>query len=183
MTATYIYFVRPVGQRGPTKIGCTVLPERRLRELAEWSPSPLEIVATIPGDLRTESSFHTLFRDHHSHHEWFLEAPEICTAVDAIRRGWFDITSLPKGRRLASRTGKPSWPDAKRDIASLSHRFWHAETRAGRAPAEIQGAFDRLYRPVFTSHLTEARRDGDRETVEAWITQHPPASRTRKAAA
>src|SRR3546814_12747101 len=38
-----VYFIRPIGQAGPVKIGCSVGPNKRRPELETWSPVPLEI--------------------------------------------------------------------------------------------------------------------------------------------
>src|SRR3546814_4084305 len=44
-----VYFIRPIGQAGPVKIGCSVGPNKRRHELETWSPVPLEIVDEIDG--------------------------------------------------------------------------------------------------------------------------------------
>lgn len=178
MKATYVYFIRPVGLHGPTKIGCSNSPERRVVELAQWSPLPLEIVATIPGDGSLECAFHTLFREHHSHHEWFRESPDICAAIDAIQRGWFDVRSLPKGRKLPTRADAPRWPEHKRIIHSLKRRLDFAEERSGaRLPQEVRAAITRVHGSVFTNWPCEAERSGDREICEAFIHLWPRAKR------
>lgn len=45
----YVYFLRPAGQDGPVKIGCSTAPQSRLEQYMSWAPFPLEIVATVPG--------------------------------------------------------------------------------------------------------------------------------------
>src|SRR3546814_5437585 len=66
-----VYFIRPIGQAGPVKIGCSVGPNKRRHELETWSPVPLEIVAEIDGGFDIERRFHAKFQDTHERREWF----------------------------------------------------------------------------------------------------------------
>lgn len=52
--ASFVYFVKPVGQDGPVKIGFSETPIDRLSTLMTWSPIPLEIAIAIPGDRELE---------------------------------------------------------------------------------------------------------------------------------
>src|SRR3546814_12248774 len=53
-----VYFIRPIGQAGPVKIGCSVGPNKRRHELEKWTPVPLEIVAEIDGGFDIERRYH-----------------------------------------------------------------------------------------------------------------------------
>lgn len=105
----FIYFIRPVGMDGPVKIGCSTLPERRLMEYHAVSPFPLEIVATLKGNIILERRFQQRFAHLRTHHEWFRTDPELTAAIQAIQAGSFDIESLPEGfqrhRRRFDRQG------------------------------------------------------------------------------
>lgn len=90
-----VYFLRPIRAEGPVKIGYSSRPRDRLATYAAWSPIPLEIAATTPGDVELEGRFHALFRARHSHLEWFHAAPEITRAIEEIRAGTFDFSILP----------------------------------------------------------------------------------------
>jgi len=83
----HIYFMRPIGQDGPIKIGSSRAPERRLATYMEWSPYPLEIVVSMPGDMRTEWAIHRCFADAHSHDEWFRPIPRLLAAVERLIEG------------------------------------------------------------------------------------------------
>lgn len=107
----YVYFIRPIGLAGPVKIGCSKDPPHRLRAYQYWSPLPLEIVALVQDAGELEPRFHALFREHHSHHEWFHAAPEITATIEAIAAGTFDFVSLPPARALPGRDG---WSLARR---------------------------------------------------------------------
>lgn len=51
-----IYFMRPVGQLGPIKIGCSKTPDLRLDTMARWSPQLLEIICTTSGTMADEAA-------------------------------------------------------------------------------------------------------------------------------
>ncbi len=83
-----IYFMRPIGQRGPIKIGCSGLPLERLRILTLWSPLPLEVIAVCDGQHHgVERRLHMMFRAAHSHGEWFHPLPELETFVARVAAG------------------------------------------------------------------------------------------------
>lgn len=100
MREARVYFLRPIGAEGPVKIGHSYWPNDRLRTYQHWSPLPLEIAATILGPQALERRFHARFYHLHSHHEWFFADPSLTEAIDAIRAGTFDVSSLPRGRNL-----------------------------------------------------------------------------------
>lgn len=102
-----IYFLRPVGQEGPIKIGASRFPDDRVLAYAKWSPIQLEIAARIKASFKVEKQFHALFRDQLSHHEWFHVSPEMTAVIDAINAGTFDLESLPRGINLYQSTTFP----------------------------------------------------------------------------
>src|SRR3546814_2554543 len=80
-----VYFIRPIGQAGPVKIGCSVGPNKRRHELETWSPVPLAIVAEIDGGFDIERRFHAKFQDNHERREWFNWSPGLDDTITAIR--------------------------------------------------------------------------------------------------
>lgn len=82
-----VYFLRPVGMKGPIKIGYSDQPKRRLKEMMMWSPIPLELFAVVPGDRGLEGSLHRAFRDAKSHWEWFRPIPELIEAINRMKAG------------------------------------------------------------------------------------------------
>ena len=82
-----VYFIRPVGQLGPIKIGCSYSPKDRLRAYSEWSPIPLELILTVPGSMKLERNLHECFADHHSHREWFFASPRLLAAIASMQAG------------------------------------------------------------------------------------------------
>lgn len=93
-TRRYVYFLRAIGL-GLVKIGSSVRPDRRLSDYSLWSPVPLALIAMIEGDHRLEARFHTLFKNDHSHAEWFRDSARMEAVIAAIRAGDFDIAALP----------------------------------------------------------------------------------------
>lgn len=99
-----VYFIKPVGLEGPIKIGCSRWPEHRLADLAKWSPIPLEIMASGPGEHVLERFIHRMFKDVRSHKEWFHSTPALLARIDLVRAGKsvataFDaVPHTPKGR-------------------------------------------------------------------------------------
>jgi ribosomal protein S30 len=97
MSERVVYFIRPVGQVGPIKIGFSVAPDVRLIRMAAGSPLPLEIVATIPGSASLERAFHETFAYAHSHFEWFHPVDDLLRGIHALQQGVtledaFDLT-------------------------------------------------------------------------------------------
>ena len=84
---TFIYFIKPVGQDGPVKIGCTRFVDDRLNHLMHWSPVPLEVSAIAPGDFRLERFIHNRFVAQSLHKEWFSPSPALMAAIARVKDG------------------------------------------------------------------------------------------------
>ena len=82
-----VYFMRPVGQLGPVKIGHSKHPYNRVSHFMTYSPVPLEIVVEIDGTRELEWNLHDCFFDIHSHREWFFESPRITELIEKLRSG------------------------------------------------------------------------------------------------
>lgn len=71
-----IYFVQG-GQERLIKIGRAQMtafsPDmtRRLKQIQSSSPDRVYLIATVEGDHKTENQLHHMFRQYHSHGEWF----------------------------------------------------------------------------------------------------------------
>ena len=77
----FAYFVG--GDAGAIKIGRSVNPETRLKELQAGSPIPLRILALRPGKDR-ERLYHQLFAAHRLHGEWFAPYPDILAEIERL---------------------------------------------------------------------------------------------------
>lgn len=84
---TFLYFVKPVGQAGPIKIGHSVNPARRVRELACEVGRKLQLVAQCPARRIDESYMHWRHRHHHLCGEWFEPTPRIMADAERAAHG------------------------------------------------------------------------------------------------
>lgn len=120
---SFVYFLRPIGQAGPIKIGHSMVPWERLRSYLNWSPIPLELVAMTPGGDELEHRLHAAFTHLHSHGEWFKAGPELTSVIETVLTGQFDATGLPAARRLHKRSPRSresiESSQAKRDVGML----------------------------------------------------------------
>lgn len=80
----HVYFFKPIGFDGPIKIGCSESPMRRMDVHVYWSPWPLELIGSVPGDFDDERFLHGCFFSSHMHHEWFHSSPNLRRAIDEI---------------------------------------------------------------------------------------------------
>jgi hypothetical protein len=71
----YCYFIG--GEAGPIKIGYSVCPKDRLRQIQYHSPQRLSILAIRNGGLKREAAYHEQFAAYRLHGEWFERCPEI----------------------------------------------------------------------------------------------------------
>ena len=80
----HVYFLRPVGQKSPIKIGCSKMPLARLRMIEVWSPVLLEIIAFVPGEHKDESALHQMFSGEFLHGEWFRHSDKLQEIIDFV---------------------------------------------------------------------------------------------------
>lgn len=141
----FVYFLRPIGQDGPVKIGSSVAPEVRLATYMHWSPLPLEIAATLQVAKRSvEGRFHSAFRHLHTHHEWFRADPALTAAIDAIRAGTFDISGLPPTMQLYQSRDE-YWTPERREARGLTFTVNRLARAANVAsPPDVERALGRL---------------------------------------
>lgn len=128
---TLVYFIRPVGQLGPIKIGSSNSPVDRLATLAAWAPMPLEIIAAVPGTMKDEFWLHDCFADRHSHREWFNPDLKMLEAIEAVRAsGSLDaIRDLKPVGNIRANRPKRLWTDDQRRRVSYNHRVERARKR------------------------------------------------------
>lgn len=149
MSDYFIYFLRPIGQVGPIKIGCSSHPKNRLEGLMSWAPIPLEIIATIPGDFDLEKNIHECFAEDFSHHEWFHASDRVADFVGKVAAG----VPVEEAVDLSKRTKIPNGKhDPKVKLrTSYSHKFSWASRKVNKAkrdayyspPEDVQGILDR----------------------------------------
>jgi hypothetical protein len=131
-----VYFIRPVGQRGPIKIGCSVRPATRLRDIEIWSPVLLEIIATAPGGHPHELALHDKFAADHLHGEWFAASTDLERVIDYVKRtGALPPLSIARGgdaerKRVDGGVRKPRRGNATQEKIRLTKMVQEAEKHA-----------------------------------------------------
>lgn len=79
----FVYFVQAV-EGGPIKIGWSVDPDKRLKELQGGNPKELKLIGIEAGDMQHERELHGRFRDHRMFGEWFMPEPVILEYIATI---------------------------------------------------------------------------------------------------
>lgn len=139
-----VYFLRPVGQLGPIKIGCSKLPPLRLETLTTWSPVRLELICSVPGTHKDERTLHGMFAQHHVHGEWFGASKELLALIAHCEaHGQLpelpEVLQFPKVRhvghkgRAAGRREPGELPPHKMEIA----RLMRGQLESGMAARDI----------------------------------------------
>jgi hypothetical protein len=115
-----VYFIRRADGEGPVKIGYSWSPPERLKTLMTWAPYPLEVVATIEGGHLLERRFHNLFRDDHSHREWFRPSARLDAVIAEVAAGVFDIETLPPPKMVGSLV-RTCWSEETKLAVRVAH--------------------------------------------------------------
>jgi len=91
----YIYFIQ--GQLGGAiKIGYSVNPQRRLKELQTGYPDTLRILVMIPGNEYTEKIFYRQFEGSRLNGEWFRPDDCVMDKINELKRK-HNYTSVKEG--------------------------------------------------------------------------------------
>jgi len=77
-----IYFIS--NGLGQVKIGYSLNPSRRLKDLQTASPNQLELLAILPGDQVTETEYHSKYADCNIGGEWFEFSFDLQIEIEAI---------------------------------------------------------------------------------------------------
>lgn len=75
-----VYFVRS-GNNGPIKIGCSLAPAVRLRELQREHDQPLHYIGSITGGFDVERALHRRFADLRISGEWFSPGADLIAFI------------------------------------------------------------------------------------------------------
>ncbi len=85
-----IYFIR-MGSNGPIKIGFSVEPKRRLRQLQTASPTRLLLLAVVPGELTDELAIHRRLRRYRGEGEWFENGAEVLSLLAELEDVEYEV--------------------------------------------------------------------------------------------
>lgn len=163
-----VYFLRPVGQDGPVKIGSSIFPWSRLKTFASWSPVALELVAMIPGDQKLERRFHARFMHLHSHGEWFHAARDLTETLTALAAGEFDTNSLPEPKRIGA---GPYLSNEVRNSLGASTRLWRMRKAGYPIPHSVYEAAEGRHQ------CDPATLAAKRAIVASFVAEHYERSR------
>lgn len=166
----FVYFVRRADGEGPVKIGCSRSPVDRMGTLMSWSPYPLAILATLPGDETLERRFHNRFRDQHCHREWFRHCDELQAVIDAIAAGTFDVATLPEARGLPSPVRKP-WTEEQKLGVRAKRALERARRDGVAVPNELFLAINRWGAGEYSGYYDPANRHSpeDRKLIVRFL--------------
>lgn len=78
-----IYFIG--NERGQIKIGYSVRPFDRLKNLQTSSPDKLKILALMPGDKDKERALHLKYAEYHIQGEWFGANKELTLEINVLK--------------------------------------------------------------------------------------------------
>lgn len=77
-----LYFIGSAG--GPIKIGISVDPAKRVRQLQTGYPYELKVFATVRGGCLLEPEYHARFAAHRLQGEWFNPHPEVLAEIERL---------------------------------------------------------------------------------------------------
>lgn len=81
-----VYFLRRKDGIGPIKIGCSVTPEWRCRQISSDMKASLEILTTAPGGFREEGRLHRQLASDRLNGEWFAPSEAVLAVVHSVAR-------------------------------------------------------------------------------------------------
>ena len=79
----YVYFIEAVGL-SRIKIGLSVNPEDRVKQLSTGSPTELKLIAKVPGDANKEKELHKKFEHLLFDKEWFHFTKELQEYINKL---------------------------------------------------------------------------------------------------
>lgn len=84
---TWVYFVFATPD-GPVKIGASIDPVRRLKELRRYASPAACLLGVVPGGYAQEHALHQRFQHLHAYGEWFNAAPELSDYIRENAHEW-----------------------------------------------------------------------------------------------
>ena len=157
-----VYFIKPVGGRGPIKIGVSQTPQTRLVTMNACSPVQLELITTIEGGETLERRFHAAFADQHIRNEWFSWSEELACVIALIKADLFDVECLPAPVSLIA---KRVMPRAAIEAGRMVRILNGLAKKGVKIPEDVAAATSTYGLPP---HVVAARR----KTVADFVALH-----------
>lgn len=145
----HVYFMKPVDEHGPIKIGCSSEPVKRLRALEIVSPVLLEVICSAPGSHGHENWLHHRFSKDRRHGEWFEWSQDLQIIIDHVANtGNLPPMEIPKTskqlkERVAFKIGR--MPRRNPKVTPIKFKITAAVHKAERRVYGFGG--DKLFRP------------------------------------
>ena len=83
----YVYFIEAVGMNR-VRVGWTANPKRRPNELVRFSPSPLNLMALLPGGRSDELHLQLVLTEWRLHDDWFTLNSATREYIQMLQRRW-----------------------------------------------------------------------------------------------
>lgn len=93
----YVYFIQGLCG-GAIKVGYSVNPEKRLKELQTGYPDTLTILLMIPGDEKIERHLHREFEASRLQGEWFRPDDLVIKRIKELKALYSEAVTAAKGR-------------------------------------------------------------------------------------
>lgn len=165
-----VYFIKPVGQDGPIKIGHSRHPEGRLATYLQWSPVELELVATIKGAGEPlERRIHYYLREDRLHHEWFRPSDRVMFLLWDAETGIFNPDRLPPLSECKQLKGAAFHDDHRKFAVAMRMRANGLNVLENGSPEAVR-AYHQLSKPDWTPSAARVLFD--------WVEARKPSPRS-----
>jgi hypothetical protein len=115
----FVYVIE--ARLGVIKIGIGADPDRRLATVRTHSPSPVRLLAVLPGTHADERELHELFSTYRSHNEWFRVEGPVCKFVEMVRG--FGLDGIEPWDAVCSERSE-RYKAARQSAADKTRRRW-----------------------------------------------------------
>lgn len=136
--ARKVYFIRPIGLKGPIRIGGSHHPAELLKNVARWSPLPLEIVATAAGNHAARVC--AMFSEQHMHGGWFKPNAGMERMISRLAAGspLGDIIDLKSKFVPFARSRVRYTADYRRRVSYVHRLRWFSKKTGRRIPNDVR---------------------------------------------
>jgi hypothetical protein len=170
-----VYFLR---HNDLVKIGFSDDISRRLGNLRNMSPVPLELVGWMPGGKDVEAHLHSIFRSTRDSGEWFGITPELQTVMDLLL-----LRDLPvAAKEIAPRVyaaGQVEWARLGIALRAEAISRWPTDTHKRRKElitADL-GWGSRRVRQLYDQNGHGRLLTHETTALDAWLAE-PPTTNT-----
>lgn len=119
----FVYFIQKSNIEGPVKIGYSVNPESRLKQLQTSHDENLYLLKSIPGNSSLEKQYHGKYQESRINGEWFKSTEELMVDIGGeIKTMYFENIAL-KENAISFRDEKGREITIKRPNGKISIEF------------------------------------------------------------